>query len=476
MSLFGAIGNWLSGKFSAAGWTYSVHNMGRAVWSQRNYESFAKEGYQKNVVAYSCVRRMAVTAASVPLYIMDGDKEVEEHPLMDLLNAPNPFQDYTDFAEAWVSYLMLSGNAYIEKVDSLTKKATAPFAGRMGAMLPQELYALRSDRMRIVPGARGWPAAYEYVVGGNVQKYEIDVARRLMPVLHVKTFHPTDDWYGLSPIEAAAMSVDTHTAATEWNTSLLQNSASIPGIFRSTKTALTKDQRQELREELRKHSGPKNIGEPMIADGDWEFFPMGFSPKDMEFINAKNTSARDICLAFATPPQLLGIPGDNTYSNLKEANIAYARGGVIPVLRKYVGGLNRWLSPLYGDKIKICYDEDVIPGLAEERVETYAKLEATTFLRLDEKRAAVGYEDYDGGDESKPGSFIMVGSGMIKLEDAVADPEPVDPALDPNADPEDVGDIDPDAEDGEPADGDKPPSKKPGDKKPQPKPTSEEDS
>jgi Phage portal protein/Glycosyl hydrolase 108 len=39
------------------------------------------------------------------------------------------------------------------------------------------------------------------------------------------------------------------------------------------------------------------------------------TPKDMDFIEAKNVAAREIALAIGVPPMLLGIPGDNTYSN-----------------------------------------------------------------------------------------------------------------------------------------------------------------
>ena len=36
-----------------------VVNPGQPVWSPRNYESFAKEAYGKNVVAYQSINRIA---------------------------------------------------------------------------------------------------------------------------------------------------------------------------------------------------------------------------------------------------------------------------------------------------------------------------------------------------------------------------------------------------------------------------------
>ena len=48
---------------------------------------------------------------------------------------------------------------------------------------------------------------------------------------------------------------------------------------------------------------PVNAGKPLFLFGDATWTAMGISPKDMDFVNAKNTTARDIALAFGVPPQ-----------------------------------------------------------------------------------------------------------------------------------------------------------------------------
>lgn len=448
MSWLENVRNFFSSKYSAAGWANARYIAGRPAWTPRDYENFAREGYQKNVIAFACVSKMANTVASVPLYLMDGDKEVDDHPILNLLRKPNPFMSYEDFAEALTSFYMISGNSYVESVESFSMKLLN------GVSVPIELYPLRPDRMRVIPDARGWPSAYDYSVGGSTQRFEVDVKAGKMPILHIKSFHPTNDWYGMSPIEAAIYSIDTHTEASAWNKALLQNSGGPPGILNSKKP-LTQDQYNALKEEMTaKYSGPYNAGRPMIGQGEMEWLPMGFSPKDMEWINSKNVTAREVCLALFTPPQILGIPGDNTYANLQEANVAYARGGVVPVLRRIVGGLNRWLLP--DGKLRLCYDEDAIPGLAQERHELYSKLESVRFLTIDEKRAAAGYDDYETG--QTPSSLIYLSSGDVPIEEVAAPPEPMPEALDPNADPEDAG--------GKPDDA-KPDPKKPDDTQPE---------
>ena len=94
----------------------------------------------------------------------------------------------------------------------------------------RELHALRPDRMKVVPGADGWPEAYEYSVGGRTVRFAIR-GRRLAPILHLSLFHPLDDHYGFAPIEAAAVALDMHNAAGAWNKALLDNSARPSGAL-----------------------------------------------------------------------------------------------------------------------------------------------------------------------------------------------------------------------------------------------------
>ncbi len=75
---------------------------------------------------------------------------------------------------------------------------------------------------------------------------------------------------------------------------------------------------------------------------------MAFSPADMDFINAKHVAAREIALAFGVPPMLLGIPGDNTYANYQEANRAFWRLTLLPLVDKVLAALARWLGADFG--------------------------------------------------------------------------------------------------------------------------------
>ena len=142
-------------------------------------------------------------------------------------------------------------------------------------------------------------------------------------MLHQKLFHPLIDHYGLSPIEAAATAIDIHNSASRWNKALLDNSARPSGalVYASRDGNLTTEQYNRLKGELEtQFQGASNAGRPLLLEGGLDWKSMSMSPKDLDFIEAKHGAAREIALALGVPPMLLGIPGDNTFSNYQEAN------------------------------------------------------------------------------------------------------------------------------------------------------------
>jgi len=183
-------------KESRAGGVIALSGVGRPRWTPNDYASLAREGYQKNAVAYRCIRMIAEAAASAPFAVfVDGVRD-EAHPLAKLIRRPNPEQSGAELMEAVYGALQVSGNAYVE--------ATGDADGD-GA--PDELWALRSDRVKVVPGRSGWPEAWDYSVDGRSVRIG-RAADGWAPVMHLKLWHPLDDWYGLSPMEAAAQGVD----------------------------------------------------------------------------------------------------------------------------------------------------------------------------------------------------------------------------------------------------------------------------
>ena len=355
----------------------SLSQLGAANWSNRGFASLVSQGFARNPVVYRCVRLIAETANRVPLVVSEQGKRLDDHPLASLLARPNGRQSGGEMLEAVYAYLQTAGNAYLQAgvVDGEVKG----------------LFCLRPDRMKVVAGADGWPVGYDYTAGGRTMRLRQDI-EPLPSVLHMALFHPMDDHYGMAPLEAAQTSLDIHNAAGEWNKALLDNAARPSGalVYSAAGQNLTQDQFERLKSELEDNfSGAANAGRPMLLEGGLDWKTIALSPRDMDFIEAKNAAARDIALAFGVPPMLLGIPGDNTYANLAEANRALWRQTLIPLVVRVAEELTNWLSPAFGGAV-VKPDFDGVEALAEDRAALWARVGNAEFLSDAEKRAMLG--------------------------------------------------------------------------------------
>ncbi|HEY8595628.1 MAG TPA: phage portal protein [Devosiaceae bacterium] len=357
---------------------FTLTGGGGASWTGRGYASLAGEGYRKNPVVYRCVRMIAEAAGRVPLAVREGGRTHAEHPLVDLLRRPNPHRTGVDLLETVFAHLQTAGNAYLEAAVS---------GGEI-----RGLYVLRPDRMRVVAGADGWPVAYSYTAGGRVRRLPLD-PDPVPRVLHLTLFHPLDDHYGLAPLEAAGMSLDVHNAASRWNKALLDNAARPSGalVYSAQAGNLTPAQFDRLKAELETgFQGAANAGRPMVLEGGLDWKTLALSPRDMDFIEAKNAAAREIALAFGVPPMLLGIPGDNTFANYAEANRSLWRQTVVPLVNRASAALGAWLSPAFGDDLTLIPDLDAIEALAEDRTAKWNRIANADFLSDVEKRQLLG--------------------------------------------------------------------------------------
>ena len=335
-----------------------------------DYASAVREGYLANPVAQRSVRIVAEGVGGAPLSA--GDPALEKlvrgsagtTPLLEVLSAQ----------------LLLHGNAYVQVIKD-------------AAGAPVELFPLRPERVSVVAGADGWPTAFAYKIGGETLTIAPEDERGWPNLVHLKGFHPADDHYGAGCLVAAAQAVAVHNAASRWNQALLDNAARPSGALvyaPGDGAPLAPDQFDRLRAELTQaYQGAGNAGRPMLLEGGLSWQSMALSPADMDFAGLKAAAARDIALAFGVPPMLLGLPGDNTYANFREAGRALWRLTLLPLAGRILDGLAQGLSPWFADK-SLRVDLDRVPALADDRETLWAQVSAADFLSDDEKRAMLG--------------------------------------------------------------------------------------
>lgn len=352
---------------SASPWFFADSAGSRANF---DYNTAVRRAYLDNPVAQRAVRLVAEGIGGAAL--------LPTEPALDALVRDTSAGQ--SLLETLASHLLLHGNAYVQ----VLKDARG---------FPVELFALRPERITVVPGDDGWPHAFSYDVAGK---------RILIPVLdedaspnliHIRHFHPSDDHYGAGCLSAADEAIATHNAASHWNRQLLENAARPSGALvyeGQDGNSLSPDQFDRLKTELTAaYSGMANAGRPMLLEGGLKWQAMGMTPADMDFATLKSAAARDIALAFGVPPMLLGLPGDATYANYREANRALWRLTLLPLAAKIMAALGEGLAPWFPDAT-LAIDFDRIPALAEDRERLWTQVSAADFLDNNEKRALLG--------------------------------------------------------------------------------------
>lgn len=349
-------------KYSAAGPNIASWTVGRPAWTPRDYESLAREAYVQNAIAYRCVKLIASSAASVPWVLFGKDgREIEEHPILSLLSRPAPMTSGASFFEAVYAYYLLAGNSYVEAVGPDRKP-------------PRELWALRPDRMQVIPGPFSVPQGYRYTVNGLVREWSADPLTGYGQILHMKDFHPINDFYGMSRVEPAAYGIDRHNAASGHNKALLDNGARPSGalVFEPVKIAENEVRTapqaviDKAKTDLETHTGVANAGKPFVFGGNVNWLEMGTNPKDMDFAVSKDDAARDICTSFGVP-HILIVPGSSTYNNIREAKLELFEETVLPLIAFATDNFNMWLCPRFGENLRLDADRDEIPALEPRR-------------------------------------------------------------------------------------------------------------
>ncbi len=412
----------------------------------RTAKAFAREGYSQNVIVYRCVQVIAESIAQINVQVYKGDKPATDHPLQKLLDSPNPNQGYDQWITEFVAFYLITGNSFC----SVNRGASEGIPLEIWNWQPYQFKIVKPDVISPIP------VAYVWEDGRVKHLWGVDRITGQSELFHWKNFHPFDIYFGMSPIEAAAFSVDQHNAASEWNLRLLQNDASPSGVL-STEAALTEEQYQRLRLDMANNwSGHKNAKKPLLLESGLSWQQLSMSPKDLDWIKGFNLSAQNIAASYGVPLQVIPIPGSQTFANYAEARLALWEDTVLNLEGNLLAELMKWLAPYYpdGDQLSIRPNLDEIPALAQRRAEKWEQVSNSTFLTTNEKRLELNLEEYSPGDEN-PANQILIASGMISLDDLSMDEDAgVEEETDEDDTDDNTDDNDSDADNGDDADED----------------------
>jgi HK97 family phage portal protein len=343
-----------------------------------DYAGQVRAAFLANPVAARAIRTITESAGGAPII-----SNPPGHPALALLRSCGFGASGPGLLETVAGHLLLHGNAYVDVA-----------CGADG--LPAALFALRPERVSVEVDGDGWPVAHVYRVGTALRRYPVTGGDGAMPgLLHIRSFHPLDDQMGAGCLGAAAAAVAVHNSATQWNRALLDNAARPSGALMyqpGDGSTLNPEQFARLKDEMEAaFAGAANAGRPMLLEGGLSWQALSLSPAEMDFAGMREAAARDIALALGVPPLLLGMKGDNTYANYREANVALWRLTLLPLLGRLLGALAAhldWWWPGLGFSV----DRDAVPALAEDRERLWASVTAADFLSDAEKRQLLGLD------------------------------------------------------------------------------------
>ena len=300
---------------------------------------------------YVAINRIAEAGALVPLkvYQLAGEKRIgiDNHPLETLLSNPNPLTSRFELFEQTIGSLELHGNAYW-------------FLAGDGRGQPREIWLLRPDRVTIVPHERRIVAGYLYEING--ERIPLDA----IEVVHFRRWHPDNDFYGLSPIQAARGAVLSDRHMADWNRNTFGQDNGVPAGIVNIKDFISDTDFERLKREWRTHYGGASRRTAFLRGGAIEWQHIGLSHSDLDFLQGRQAQRDEILNIFGIP---VGLVSENaTEANAKVAERQFIERTLYPKLVRIAQKISQELLPFYGSDLVAEYD-DIRPTDAKARLE-----------------------------------------------------------------------------------------------------------
>ena len=415
------------------------------VWNPEKDDTYIDKGYRYNSTIYSIVNLINKSASTIPFQVYEVQKqtdlkryksltsgqlnqgiiskaerlkkhaliELEHTELHEILERPNPAQSFSTFLQEIIAFGKLTGNRYVYGIRPETGAGSSKF---------KELYVLPSQVVEINSGGLMQPVkdyTLEYNGSHRIAAEE---------VLHIKDFNPYYDGtgshlYGMSPLKAGLRSMDANNEALTTGVKYLQNQTA-RGVLMSDEGDLNETQARALKQKFKQqYQGSNNAGDVIITPKKLSWVNFGLNAADLSLLEQYDSTVKDLCNIYNVPVQLLNNTSASTYNNQKEAKKALYQNCVIPELIKIRDEFNRWLTPLYGDKLYIDFDFTVIPELQEETEKVVQQMSQAWWLTPNEKRAATGYGINEENPELDkfyiPANLLPISGEQLEEVDAI---------------------------------------------------------
>lgn len=355
------------------------------IFGQSWVDSQYLEAYEKSLYVYACVSKIAEKCGSINIRLFQilnskGDtKEVYNHPALDLIYKPNPFQTKEEFIEILTINQLLSGNAFVYKVRNKSGRVV-------------EMWNLRPDRVTIYPDAENFINHYEFTKDDGTK-----VSFAADEIVHLKKPSPINTYLGLAPLKPAAMRVDTEEFASRFQRDFFLNNARPDGVVEFP-DSINESQIKEAEEGWNaKYKGSGKNSKTAFLYGGVKYQVISLTQKEMDFIESMKFTRDDILTAFKVPKPIVAITDDVNRANAETAMFIFLSENIKPEISKLVNKFNEMLVyPDFGDQF-FYKEDDPTPENRDLKLREYQNGLTYNYLLINEVRAMEGKPPIKGG-------------------------------------------------------------------------------
>ncbi len=375
--------------------------------------------YATNDIVYACAARNANGVAQTPLRLyvktapgqpavsayrpkaIDGSREnyLRKHPnLAAMLSAATRIDELTDHP---LLTLLRQDNDGLDGYILLALTQTyKDILGRAYWRIERSPLTGLPHRIHILPGHRVLPMrdgdmnviGYQYLQSGRGTWARLSVD----DVIDFRNPSLEDPrGWGHSPLKAAYLQGLLTSKFTEYQNALLDNRARPDWVFVPDDT-MGPDMTERAEKQFQQKFGSQRNGGVWVAPAGGKAMPMSFPPADLGPLEINRQTQARLATAFDVPETLLSA-SEATYANLEKAIYLHAKFGILPRCLPIEQRLNVRLTPLFGDRLFLAFDN---PVPEDDQFDLQKKTFAAQngAMTLNEIRQAAGLGAVIGGD------------------------------------------------------------------------------
>lgn len=371
------------------------------------------ERYESSSTIYAAVSKRAEKVGAIEFQLFKrkpngelGD-QIQSNPYLNVLYRPNQYQTKNEFFGMYQTFKDLAGAAFI-------------YVMRNSDGTPFELHLLRPDLVKFERNQEtGLIEEFEYSPTGDPQK---TVKLPAEDVIFSITPNPLGfiKMTPMSPLVPGSVSADTEEQLTIYQNRVLKNGGKVEGILKTEQEGLTKEQRDELREQFaEQHAGADKSGKPLLLSGGIEYDNIGLTPTELSFIESRKMTRDDILMLYGVPKEILALSNDVNYATIEGMIRIFLSETIEPLHKNLDQKLNEFFIP---DE----YELKHVNAAPEDQEKKIARVESglnNNWMTINEARIEMGLDPIEGGE------VLLVNMSKVPLSFVTDEsPPPSDPA------------------------------------------------